>query len=256
MKKQLVFFLTLFVVVFQAGFCFSASAPQKPKTPFEELSSIGAIPPTIHLSSNYDQPATIAESAYLVTSVLDWAEQYRISATESFWMRIWFRMESFLHRIRFDFEELSEIASIKGFEKLSNSKRWGISFEIADLDKPVTGWQVLEMESFGLSEALLSNGIQRTLREEVDSLLSQIASIKVEMAQKFADLKIEKERTSIENEVPLAYFLFALQHDLLPETENPEPSMLEQNLTKGQLLEFAVKAKKYLQGMVDDISGK
>jgi len=256
--KKCAFFLALLVCVSQVSLCVAADvtqSTQKPKTPFEELASIDALPPTIYLS-NLDQKTNVAESVYLLTSVLDWSEQYRISATDSFWMRIWFRMERFVRYIRFDFDKLSEIAAVKGFERLSNSKRWGIEFDMADLGKPVTGWQILEMESFGLSEALSSNGIQRTLREEVNSLLSQIASIKIEMTQKFADLKIEKEKTQIEDEVPLAYFLFALQHNLLPDAENPTPLMLEETLTKGQALEFAMKAKQFLKGMVEDISNK
>jgi len=230
----------------------------QPSESYKIISNKGFLPITI-TSDNLDRKVTHGECVHVLVSILDYSEQYRISLSNSFWSRLWQSIRRFFRYLRFDFSNLRRYSKLDDYEKLAIAKCWGIEFESLDVNKPLKGWELLELESFGLSEVLSTAGVPRTYREEIELLKTQIGKVSNELENKYKDL-FKYDKPALKSEKPWrsgqswVYFIFASQHDLLPKWKTQiTPKILDNDLSVRQALDFLWRVIPLTEQMARDL---
>jgi len=225
----------------------------QPPESFKIISLKGFLPSTI-TTDNLDRKVTRGECVHILVSILDYFEQYRISLTNSFWDRLWQIIKRFFRYLRFDFTNLRRYSRLNNYEKLAIAKCWGIEFDSSDANKPIKGWEILELESFGLSEALSTAGVPRTYREEIELLKIQIGRVSNELENKYKELSLKSEMPWKPGQ-SWVYFIFASQHDLLPKWKMQIiPKILDDDLSVRQALDFLWRVLPLTEQMAKDLS--
>ncbi len=227
---------------------------QPEKSLFSELDGIGVVPKTM-APDKLERPATRGECLSMLILTLEYGEEYRISNNPSFWARLWQNTVRFFRTLWHNVTGLvvggPEID--EKYAPLARARLWGLVFDPTKLEEPVPAWEVLSMMSAGLSQSLSSAGVPRTLTQEVEYLSRQVDRIKMELAKRYQELRIDAENPLVSNQ-SWTYYLFSLQHDLLPQSLEKSPKELEKSVSCGLALEFAQRALAYLRQMADDLN--
>jgi hypothetical protein len=221
-------------------------------------------PPPKYISPDIslDQEVTRFQAVETINNAMSWWEDYRINSCRDFWKRLWYGFQKFIGYLTTDIDYLAQVSKSEHTKEIFIANRWGIRLADSDVDKPVAGWEILELESQALSKALNASGIGRNLTDEVNQIRSELGKISRQLDASYKPLidegLISGPKTEFKPGNDWVYYLFSIQHDLLP--HNPDNALrmsigqLNMPVTGRQLEAYAAKLVNLLRQMADDLN--
>ncbi|MCK5744045.1 MAG: hypothetical protein KAH30_04850 [Caldisericia bacterium] len=232
---------------------------------FNRFERLGLLPPSFELD-HMDEYVSRNDCISLVSLVADWGDRLWIQRTSSGLSKTFLKIKRFLGYVDTDIEFLENISSRENATLLMMARRWNLRVNAESLDVEVFGWEMLEMEYGALSRMLQMAGIPRTLIDEVGSVLEELNGIQGESNSLFISGKLSGIvglNSYRGDEYLWAYYLTALQHELLPESseeihfnERSTPyEVLNLELTMYETLLFADRMTGYVDSFTGHVSG-
>lgn len=208
---------------------------------------------------NLEVKATRLEAIRAINSTISWWEDYRIEINHSFWGKLWLQIKRFFIYLTLDMQYLADVSKSKYSDDIFLANKWGMELSDLTAGQDITGWQLLELESQALSKALNYCGINRTLTDEAVNIRLELEKISKNLDTSYREIinakLIEKPMREFKPDNAWVYYIFGIQHGLLP--ENPESSpqeMLNTQLTQKQVDSYVAKLKELLAQMAQDLN--
>ncbi len=214
----------------------------------------GFMPKTVSLEKSVKN----LEAIRTINSVMSWWEDYSISIETNFWAKLWLQVKKFFSYLTLDFEKLSNITKSPLSDDIFVAGRWGIDIDEKKVNEKITGWQLLDLESKALTKALYYRGFDRGVDEEITGIRKELNSIDQNLKASYKEViaanLISKPQTAFVPDEAWVYFIFAKQHDLLPQTNIKTPhEMLNVALDGKGLKAFTDKFAGLLKQMAEDL---
>ncbi len=201
---------------------------------------------------------TRIEAIRTVNSMMTWWEDYNIEIETNFWAKLWLQVKKFFSYLTLDIENLAKITKSPYSDDIFVARRWGYDFDEKKVDTKINGWQLLDLESQALTSALRYRGFDRGVDEEIAGIRKELEGIDKNLKASYKEVissnLISKPQTAFVPDDAWVYFIFARQHDLLPQTNIKTPQeMLNINLDGKGLKNFTDKFASLLKQMAEDL---
>lgn len=210
--------------------------------------------------SNQAAVATRIDAIKAINATVSWWEDYRIEINTSFWGKLWLRIKKFFIYLTVDQSYLANISKSKLSDDIFLANKWGMELSDSTAKQPITGWELLELESQALSKALSYCGVYRSLTDEVSEIRQELEKLSKSMNLNYQNIIkariIAKPLRVFKPDNAWVYYIFATQHGLLPDSDvKSTPSqLLNTKLTKMQIDLYIAKLKELLGQMAIDLN--
>lgn len=214
----------------------------------------GFLPKTV----NPDKPVTKLETVRTINSVMSWWEDYSIGIETNFWAKLWLQIKKFFSYLTLDIEKLTTISKSQYSDDIFVANRWGFGFDEKQVNSKITCWQLLDLESQALTKALYYRGFNRGVDEEIASIRKELNNIDKNLKASYKEViaaeLITKPQTVFVPDEAWVFYIFAKQHDLLPQSSGKSPQeLLNATLDGKGLKAFTDKFAGLLKQMAQDL---
>lgn len=211
-------------------------------------------------ATNQDVVASRLDAIRAINTTISWWEDYRIEICTSFWSKLWLQIKRFFIYLSLDQNFLVNVSKSNHRDDIFIACKWGMQLSDDTANQPITGWELLELESQALSKALNYCGINRTLTDEVSEIRLELGKLSKTMDTSYQAIFkakiIDKPKRFFKPDNAWVYYIFATQHGLLPnsDTKTSPSQMLNLNLTKKQVDSYIKNLKELLKQMAIDLN--